>query len=730
MAETFDFSGWATRNNLRCSDGRTIRKDAFKENDGDVVPLIWQHDHTSPASVIGHALLENRDEGVYAYCALNQSEGGKAAKEAVNHGDVDSLSIYANQLRQNNNGDVYHGTIREVSLVLHGANPGAYIDNVVQHGDMEVYDEEGRIYSGEIIDTETEYELYHADEEDEDDMADTNKKTTSKSEDEETVADVFNTLTEKQKTVVYYIIGKSLENADASSNNNSNADNKVKHSDIEGDDSYMAHYNVFENQKADTTHIAHAEDLRAEKEAIFADAKRLGSLKDAVLQHAANYGIDNIDWLFPDAKLDTTTLEYEKRDDEWVNVFLNNATKSPFARVRSIYADITADEARAKGFTKGNRKTEEIISLIRRKTGPTTIYKKQKFDRDDIIDITEFDIVSSVKAEMRMQLNVETALAALLGDGRSIVDQDKIDESCIRPIYTDDEFYSHKAVFTPVKDDDAEKKTKDLIRFMVKERRNYKGTGDPIMFTTSDVLTDMLLLEDGVGRPLYDTVEKLATKLRVSRIVTVEQMENRTRNVDGEVRALIAILVNPRDYKYGTDKGGQISMFDDFDLDFNQMIYLMEGRCSGALTKPHSAIVVEMVATPMSEVGITIAKRGTTAYGKEVGDLQTGVALRGDTISGSLYYVDDFTGFSVSEELQKGNYLVLNVIKPTGADTVKVKVTGGKDTAEKDVDDQPLVIRVLNPNQKVIIKATKDEDEVTKTYSLTGLRLLSAGDSK
>jgi HK97 family phage prohead protease/HK97 family phage major capsid protein len=650
MAERFDFSGWATRNNLKCSDGRIIRRDAFKDNDADVVPLIWQHDHNSPANVIGHALLENRDDGVYAYCALNNSERGRAAKEAVLHGDIDSLSIYANKLTQNGP-DVIHGVIREVSLVMHGANPGAYIDNIIQHSDgSEVYGEEGAIYNDESINTEKAFYLCHAgdgsffiseneedeqmyedeyndqyddseeyeddqyddSEEYEDDQYDDSEEYYEEDggeyyddefehadNDDETVADVFDAMTDKQKMVVYFMVGQALEKAG------------VKHSDedYEGGN-YMMH-NVFDQSEpyiginsADPNAIMHGEELMAETDAMFAEAiKKGGSLRDTILQHAATYGIDDIDFLFPDAKNYTTEPEIISRNMEWTTTILGGVKHSPFSRIKTIFADITADEARARGYVKGARKIEEVFKLLKRQVVPTTIYKKQKFDRDDILDVTSFDVVAFVRKEMRVMLNEEIARAILIGDGRDPVQDpaNKIDETKIIPIYTDDELFSIQVTIPVAQADTSEAKAKNLIKAVIRARKDYKGSGNPTFYCTADVLADMLLVEDGVGRRLYRTKEELATALLVSKIVTVEPMQGITRDIttgEGQqavtvTRTLAGIIVNPADYVVGADKGGEINTFDDFDINYNQMLYLMETRISGMLTKPKSAMVVE-----------------------------------------------------------------------------------------------------------------------------------------
>lgn len=570
----YDFSGWATRNNIRCSDGRTIRKDAFKDNDGQKVPLVWNHSHNDPSNVLGHALLENRDEGVYAYCTFNDTENGRNAKTLVQHGDIDKLSIYANRLKQNG-GDVIHGSIREVSLVYANANPGAYIVDVMAHGDD--------VEEGGIIYTDEKFSLYHADDGKEEETKE------DKSEDEETVKDVFNTLTEKQKNVVYFMIGSALEK------NGGSKDDEAAHSDtygeytdgyFEGGNEEMKH-NVFDKEDAkEKDTLSHADQMT-----IISDAKRYGSMKESFLAHADEYGIQGIDWLFPEARTTTNVPEFIKRDTGWVSKIMGAVHKSPFSRIKSVFADITEDEARAKGYMKGKLKKDEVFSLLKRTTTPTTIYKKQKMDRDDVIDITDFDVIAWLKSEMRLMLDEEIARAILLGDGRPASSDDKINELNIRPIVSDEELYTIQKTVDVANSADADTKAKAFIRAAIKARKDYKGSGNPTLFTTEDLLTDMLLLTDEMGRDLYESEEKLRTKLRVKEIVTVEVMEGATGK---NSKPLMGIIVNPADYNVGADKGGAINMFDDFDIDYNQQKYLIETRCSGALTKPYSAIALTL----------------------------------------------------------------------------------------------------------------------------------------
>lgn len=572
----YDFSGWATRNNIRCSDGRTILKDAFKHNDGQMVPLVWNHDHNDPLNVLGHALLENRDEGVYAYCTFNDTDAGRNAKALVEHGDVTALSIYANQLKQQGP-NVLHGAIREVSLVLAGANPGAFIDSIIRHG--EESDEEAIIYTGENLVLEHSQHTIVNDKKL--DAIKDNFTPPSGDEkdgkDERTVQDVFDTLNEEQKTVVYALIGQALDGANQNENNEKEGNDDMKH-------------NVFDQDQKEKENVLTHSDM----ETIISDGKRYGSLKDSFLAHAQEYGIENIDFLFPEAKNVNNQPDFIKRDDSYVQKVLRGVHHTPFSRIKSTHANITADEARAKGYIKGNLKKEEVFTLLKRSTTPTTIYKKQKMDRDDIVDITDFDVVAYIKAEMRMMLDEEIARAILVGDGRSTASDDKINEQNIRPIAKDDDLYTIKQTVAVAKDATEDAVAKAFIRTVIKSRKEYKGSGSPTLFTTEDMLTNCLLLEDNNGRIIYDSVDKLATTLRVKEIVPVEIMEGVTRTAGSKTLPLMALLVNLNDYYVGADKGGAINMFDDFDIDYNQEKYLIETRISGALVKPYSAIAYEL----------------------------------------------------------------------------------------------------------------------------------------
>lgn len=649
MVDRFDFSGWATKNDLQCSDGRIIKRDAFKASNGKKVPLVWNHQHNDCENVLGHAILENREDGVYAYCTLNDTEAGRNAKLLVKHGDISQLSIWANHLKQEGN-NVLHGAIREVSLVLAGANPGAFIETVMCHDDTD--EEDAIIYTGEWIDIQhsvnsegdtdikpkkkkkaskpaevketseeeqgTDDNIKHADNEDNEesvyDVYETmnekqkniiailasvviasRKKQDSENmehtddeldvedipelEEGETIRDIYNTMTEKQKSVVPYIISVLVDEAIKSENNQNEKETEEMKQ------------NAFESQGKDTnTNVLSHSEIGE----IFEDAKRYGSLKESVLAHSQEYGIENIDVLFPDAQM-VQDPDFIKRDDAWVSSVLDGAKHSPFAKVKSIHANITEEDARAKGYIKGNRKAEEVFPLLKRVTTPTTIYKKQALDRDDIVDITEFKVVTWLKAEMRMMFNEEIARAALVGDGRSAASPDKISALNIRPIWTDDDLYTVKHVINMASTATDQDKAKAFIKGVIKSRKLYKGSGNPVLYTTEDMLTDCLLIEDTTGRVIYDTIDKLKNQMRVSDIITVPVMEGLTREVEGDTHNLEGIIVNMKDYNFGADKGGEINMFDDFDIDYNKEKYLMETRCSGALVKPYSAIVVESV---------------------------------------------------------------------------------------------------------------------------------------
>lgn len=596
IKEGWDFEGWATKNDLECEDGRIIRKDAFKTNHGKKVPLVWNHVHNTPGVVLGHAILENRKEGVYAYCYFNNSQAGQDAREAVNHGDVESLSIWANNIDQIGK-DVNHGNIRELSLVLAGANPGAFIESVIQHGiPMEDGDEEGWIYTGEPI------ILSHAS----DDPKGKPSEDEEKETDDETIGEVIETLTDKQKAAVAILIDQAVSD---------NSEDKKE----EGDEKEMRH-NIFESQgNKDNTVISHAV---AEK--IFIDAKRLGSFKEAIkanildgtvdeetIMHAGGYlsdpsmttgmtvatgnqqyGFNDVSMLLPDYKNLNVPPEWIKRDQTWVDKLMSKVHNTPFPRVRSTFADITEDEARAKGYIKGNQKKEEVFRTLKRSTDPQTIYKKQKLDRDDIIDLnSEFDVVNWLKGEMKMKIREEKARAMLIGDGRPSDSDDKIQEIHIRPVVTDVPLFNTIIKVKVAADATPEVIAKAAVNAIIKGRKKFKGTGKPDFWTNDDIITDMLLLENAIGDKIYKTENELATTLRVGEIIPVEPMEGYELTIDGNKYPLIGTIVNFADYNVGRDsRFDKDQIMEGFDIDFNQHKYLIEDRFSGALVKPFAAV--------------------------------------------------------------------------------------------------------------------------------------------
>ena len=614
MNKDYDFGGWATKNNIKCSDGRTILKDAFKQNDGQKVPLVWNHQHNDPSEVLGHALLENRDEGVYAYCKFNNTESGQTAKSLVANGDVDKLSIYANKLKTHMN-NVMHGCIREVSLVLAGANPGAFIDTVISHGEDAEAEEEGIIYTDEHIET-----IEHSDDESnkkgETDMEDENKKVDEEKKDEnneKTIQEVFETLNEEQKNAVYAIVGQALEHSDDSEdeseddskdeseddseNKDDDSEDSSENNNDEGEED-MKH-NVFDNDKNNDEVLQHSEILAS----AIQDAKKYGSLKESVIEHAAINNITDIGKLFPDATaLNKEPIMIEK-DQTWVGKIINTIKHTPFSRVKVTMGKMTEPQARAKGYIKGNKKTNIQMAALNRIVTPTTVYIKNEIDRDDVIDITDFDVVAWQKREMRKELDKELALAALLGDGRDISDNDKINEQNIIPIIKDVDTFTIKYTITEGVDykqannsaSNNDSFTKGIIRAAIRSRKEYKGSGSPTFFTTEDYLTDMLLIEDQNGRRIYESLAQLALALRVKEIVTIPEMEQEA------YKDIVGVIVNMADYTMGADKGGSVNMFDDFDIDYNQMKYLMETRCSGALTVPYSAIVLKKAGASSSD---------------------------------------------------------------------------------------------------------------------------------
>jgi HK97 family phage prohead protease len=681
-----DFTGWATKHGLKCSDGRTIMGGAFKHQDKMKVPLVWSHQHNDPEMVLGHAILEHREEGVYTRAYFNESPAGQNAKYAVDHGDVESLSIYANKLQESNK-NVLHGEIKEVSLVLSGANPGAKIDNVyLRHGDsVETLEGEAIIYTDEPI------FLSHSDEDDEsdheedetpsdeeidvqevletldDDQADVvhglleaalthseegpepdyvqavfetlneeqrvlvhgllgdaleqannstegDNMSTDLKHEGKTVKEVFDAMSEEQQNVVYFMIAQAVEDGGSAAHSDDDTTDFIAHAIQEGFANMPR--NLFETHGSSANGSAPERTLsHDELSAILTDAKKPGStLKESFLAHAVEYGIEDIDYLFPDAKLLSNSPDVISRRMEWVAGILNGVRKSPFSRIKSMAVDITADEARAKGYVKGNLKKEEIIKLLKRVTTPTTIYKKQKLDRDDIIDIVDLNVVAWLKAEMRVMLDEEIARAILIGDGREPDDEDKVDEEKIRPIAWDNEMYAHPVTVPSNVSGDA------LVESILRSRKNYKGTGNPTMYTTDDILTDLILLKDGMGRRLYATEVELAAALRVKDIVVVEALET--------TPDLLAILVNIADYTVGADRGGEISMFEDFDIDYNQEKYLIETRMSGCLTKPKSAVIIKRTS-------------GTTVVPTVPTFNESTNTITIPTSTGVDYYIDD-----------------------------------------------------------------------------------------
>ncbi len=559
----FDCSGWATRNNIKCTDGRVIVKDAFKHDDGERVPLVWNHQHNQPENILGYAVLENRNEGVYTYCTFNGTENGRRAKAIVEHGDIGSFSIYANQLQQQGNA-VVHGRIKEVSLVLAGANPGAVIENVISHGEFD--SEAAEISFGEPL------VIRHSD------AMDSNDDDNDDEPKRETIEDVIKSMNDQQKNVMYALIEQALEEPPLENEKD----------DTEGESEDMSH-NAFENKKQGQEELMHSEIVTK----AITEAKRLGSMKDSFLAHAEANGIENLDYLFPEPKTLNNPPEFIKDNEDWVNKIMSTVKRSPFSRVRTVFAQMDETEARARGYIKGKEKANIKLAVLKRSTTPTTVYIKMKIDRDDVVDITDFDVVAWQKAEMRNLLNKELAGAFLLGDGRDVSSDDKINEQNIRPIITDDDMYTIKYAVTDGTDyhndfnsaSQNDSLAKGIIRAAIKSRKRYKGSGNPTFYTTEDVLTELLLIEDQNGRRIYNTINDLALAMRVKDIVTVTEMER--------VKDVYGIIVNMTDYGVGADKGGRIGMFDDFDIDYNQMKYLMETRCSGALIRPYSAIVLQ-----------------------------------------------------------------------------------------------------------------------------------------
>lgn len=555
----YDFSGYATKNDIRCTDGRVIRKGAFSEQNGAQVPLVWSHNHDSVENVLGHAILKEDENGMYAYGYFNNTRNADIAKACLAHGDFDAMSIYANQLREKGN-DVIHGNIKEVSLCLAGANPGALIDTIIAHSDSE--DEEAIMMIGG-----NSVELYHADSQTKGDPA---------SDPESQIEDVLNSLTDEQRSVVEGLIGMALET-------------NIEEEPNEGGNEMKQ--NVFDNdlREDNQEHVL----THSQMEVIFKDAKREGSLKESVLKHADEYGIKDIDWLFPDSKNLNMPPTFINNPVEWVATVMSGVHRYPIARIKSMFADIRSDDARAKGYVKGKYKKEEVFALLKRETTPCTIYKKQKLDRDDVNDIIEFNVVAWLKAEMRQKLDEEIARAILIGDGRSSLDEDKVSEANIRPIWTDEDLFTIKKLVSSESGATTSQKAEDFIDSVIRAHDDYRGSGNPTLFIAQDALTDMLLIKDTTGRRIYNSVSDLATTLMVSKIVPVAPMKGQRRTVNSDTHELIALMVNLNDYYVGADKGGSVSMFEDFDIDYNQQKYLIETRCSGALVVPYSAVAFE-----------------------------------------------------------------------------------------------------------------------------------------
>lgn len=592
MAIDYDCSGWATKANTRCYDGLTIAPDAFKECDGKTVPMVYNHDHSSVDNVIGHCLLKNRPQGVYCYAKFNDTDTGRTAKACVENGDLNAFSIYANGLQKVGK-TVKHGFIREVSLVLAGCNPGALIDEVVKHSADEDYDEgEAFIYNDDGLslthglDPEGNplEELTHS----ADDGNDTKQEDAGMADEEKngkTLKEVYNSMTDEQKECCHALVGLVMEAADS------------EDGEDDGEEDTTVKQNVFDRDTTETVLKHSIGDINA----VIKGAKSSGTMKaafensDITGEELAylSHGIDNVEWLFPDDKVLDNPPRIIDKDQTWVGKVMSAVHHIPFSRFKSMFADLTEEDARAKGYIKGNFKKEQVFGLLRRSTSPTTVYKKQKMDRDDVIDITSFDVIAWLKSEMRLKLNEEIARAILIGDGRPAASEDKVDENCIRPVFNDADLFTIKVQVSTTGLTAVEDKYKAAIKSILRSRKEYKGAGTPTLFTTEDALTEMLLLEDTIGHTLYADEAALARKLRVSNIVTVPQMEGMKGAKGGD---LFGIIVNLSDYTVGADKGGAVSMFDDFDIDFNAMKYLIETRCSGALTTPYSAIAVEWAA--------------------------------------------------------------------------------------------------------------------------------------
>lgn len=735
----YDFCGYATRYNVKCTDGRTIKNNAFAHMDGMVVPLMFQHNHSDPVSICGNALLESRPDGMYAYGSFNDTESGNIMNEAVHHGDITSMSIYANHLKQNAALEVFHGDIKEVSLVLAGANMGAYIEDVdVSHDD----NGEGSavIYMPEDV-CEFSTELEHADDD---------------SEVPEFVTKTIKSMTDDQKKVLSFLV-LAAENGDLKlshddgddsddsdevdeeyeDENDDEDENEYDEEDEEdSDDEYDEDENdddenneggndemkrsVFKNDGGEVAHSAtftQDDFIQMVKDAATNECK----LSDAILMHADDYGIQDIESLFPEPKDLNMPPEWIKPEMEWVPEVLNGVSNSPFSRIRTRFADITADEARAKGYVKGNRKKEEVFTLLKRETGPCTFYKKQKLDHDDIIDITDFSVVPWIKAEMEVMMKLEEAQAILIGDGRDFDDPDKIKEDCIRPIWKDDELYTmRRQVYFPEGASETDQ-TAILRKTILRARKHYKGSGTPTLFCSSDWLTTMLLATDGFGKPLYDSEAKLATALRVKKIVEVPQFEDKVyTDENGNEFDLIAIIVNLSDYKRGANKGAKSGLFEDFDLDFNQHKYLLEKRMSGALTKIRSAIVIESAHNPMLTLKAEAVAPNVDLLGKTASELQSEVRINDlDEIRGKLKYLASYPGF---DQDAKGNFIALKFDVDAGT-TTTVEIIGGTSGPVTLDSDKMFVGKIASKTQKIRVETTKEGVTNSKIYSLKYITL-------
>ena len=780
----YDFAGWATVNNVKCTDGRTIRRNAFIENDGETVPLVFQHQHNDPENVLGHCLLENRDEGVYCYGWFNRNPKAQATKESLGNGDLDALSIYANQLVQHG-GDVVHGQIREVSIVLTGANKMARIENLTfahSDGTYDTDDEEALIYPGEgsIV------ELSHGESDEEDEPMDFEEILAGMTEEQRAAVqaayeqgqiDVMEAIddeddseeSDEDSEEIYDEEDEDFEDEDDEDDDEDGdfdpedyEDDEEEYEDDEEYDEALAQsmfggntmkHNVFEGD----ANVAQGNTLsHAETEAIFSDAKKSGSLRESVLAHTAEYGIDQIDWLFPDYKNLNNPPEFIKRDTGWVAGVMSGVHHTPFSRIKSMFADITEDDARALGYIKGNRKKEEVFTLLKRTTDPQTIYKKQKLDRDDVIDITDFDVVAWIKGEMRVMLDEEIARAILIGDGRQADSEDKISELHIRSIWKDDDLFTIKV---KVEAETNVPHAKSIIKKIIKARAQYRGSGNPKFYTTESVLTEMLLLEDGIGHFLYPTKQALATALRVSDIVTVpvfEQAGTRSETVGVTTTNydLLGIIVNLADYNVGADKGGSVNMFDDFDIDYNQQKYLIETRCSGALTKPFSAMVIETEHTspafldiepsmapkpwqkkpyaPFAGLGLVPVASTDDIYGITASSLQTGIDVSASgsvgSVTGTSKLISDGTAWDSGtwgSGEDTGNYLALKAVGiPEGA-TAFIELVGGQHgpVALSSSDGYMGVCRVTSNTQKIKLVTVLGDYADTKVYTLNKLVL-------